>query len=264
MYPYVANLIANASDPDAIRAKINACEEGVEELFKEPLERLYDLVQKYYYNYGYAEANLGNFLDGTGAQACYSFFNIRQDATSGLYAKADDLGNVPFLPWTYSLKATMEKTKVDFESNIDYDFILSPVGDEGGFGYLSPSNWIALNKNSNEKSWAIEFLNYLFSSVGNPIYADSAHLVPNSSDARDFIKRTFSVPSSRIADVGQASFNYDFYSLIKTALVAIAKSNREKTPYMSQNSDGSWSAYPFSYYLDNLKQAFASQRSKLG
>jgi ABC-type glycerol-3-phosphate transport system substrate-binding protein len=69
MHPYICNLIANASDPDAVRAKINACEDGVEELFKEPLERLYNLVQKYYYNYGYAEANLGNFVDGTVTQS---------------------------------------------------------------------------------------------------------------------------------------------------------------------------------------------------
>jgi hypothetical protein len=153
----------------------------------------------------------------------------------GLYHKKDDLGNVPFLPWTYSLKATMEKTKIDFESTIDYDFILSPVGDEGGFGYLSPSNWIALNKNSTQKAWALEFLNYLFSESGNRLYADNAHIVPNSVNAPDFIKNTFHIPASRISDVGQASFDYSSYSIIKTALVNISKSNREKNDYMIKN-----------------------------
>jgi ABC-type glycerol-3-phosphate transport system substrate-binding protein len=263
MYPYICNLIANAADPDAVRAKINACEDGVEELFREPLKRLYDLTQGYYYNYGYAEDTLKNFTDGTGTTACYSFFNIRQNAETGLYEKKDNLGNVPFLPWTYSLKTMMEKTKVDFESTIDYEFVLSPVGDEGGFGYLSPSNWIALNKNSKQKAWALEFLNYLFSDEGNRLYAEYAGVVPNSDDALDFIKTTFNVPSDRVCDVGQASFDYPFYkNVISPTLVSASKSNREK--YMQANSDGTYTAHPFDYYLAALKAAFATQKKALG
>lgn len=264
MYPYICNLIANAADSAAVWQKVNTCADGVEELFREPLKRLYDLTQNYYYNYGYAESALGNFLDGDATTACYSFFNIRYDSADKLYHKKDDLGNVPFLPWTYSLKATMEKTKIDFESTIDYDFILSPVGDEGGFGYLSPSNWIALNKNSTQKAWALEFLNYLFSESGNRLYADNAHIVPNSVNAPDFIKNTFHIPSSRISDVGQASFDYSFYSIIKTALVNISKSNREKNDYMIKNDDGTWTAYSFDHFMESLKSAFETQRSKLG
>jgi hypothetical protein len=69
-------------------AKINACEDGVEELFREPLKRLYDLTQNYYYNYGYAESIHWVISSmATATTACYSFFNIRHDARRALPQK---------------------------------------------------------------------------------------------------------------------------------------------------------------------------------
>jgi len=61
------------------------------------------------------------------------------------------------------LKNCLDKTKEDYHSEIDYEFILSPVGDQGGYAYLSPSAGIAINKNSFNKEAALDFLNYFFS-----------------------------------------------------------------------------------------------------
>ena len=56
------------------------------------------------------------------------------------------------MPGAMSLKGVMAKVKEDYHSNIDYEFILSPVGDEGGFAYLSPAAGLAVNKNSTNVS----------------------------------------------------------------------------------------------------------------
>jgi raffinose/stachyose/melibiose transport system substrate-binding protein len=257
-YPYVASSIANAEDPTAVHDAVANLSEGVEEYFREPLSRLYHLVEKYYYNYDYAKGSLGNSVDSTPETACYDFLNIRTNE-QGARAKADDIGNVPFFPWTQSLYSMIERYKDDFNSKIDFSFILSPFGDKGGYGYLSPSNWIALNKDSKNKAWSLEFLNYLFSNEGNRIYAESAHIIPNTKDAFNYVKTTFNVPLSNISHVGQASFTNEFYNIMKKCLIDISKANRES--YMIKNEDGTYSMHPFSYYMENLKADFAAQRS---
>ena len=259
-YPYLCNLVANGENPEALKTAINTCADGAEEVFREPLSRLYHLVESYYYNYDYAETHLDNFKDGSVSSACYSFLNIHKDS-SGAYVKADDIGQVPFLPWVYSLDETLKRYKEDFESKIDYRFILSPLGDQGGYGYLSPSSWIALNKNSTKKAWALEFINYLFSDEGNHLYAKTANIIPNTKDAFEIIKNTYNVPLNQIAQVGQVSYAWDVYSVLKSSLTEISKANKSK--YMIANSDGTYTMHPFEDYMNNLKNAFLTQKGKL-
>jgi ABC-type sugar transport system, periplasmic component len=260
-YPYLCNQVANGEDPDALRAKINKAEDGSEEIFREPLERLYHLLESYYYNYDLAETRFNNFTDGSTSTACYSFLNIHKDA-AGNYVKTDDIGNVPFFPWVHSIDESLKRCKEDFQSAIDYRFILSPFGDDGGYGYLSPSSWIALNKASKNKAWALEFLNYLFSKEGNPIFANAANIIPNTKDALEVVKNSFNVPLNHVSQVGQVSYSWDVYSVLKASLTEISKANKAK--YMVDNGDGTYTMHPFSYYLGNLKAAFAAQKAKLG
>lgn len=260
-YPAIANLLANGSDAAANTAKVAACAEGVEEIFKPTLMRLYEIMSHYYYNYDYCESALSNFKSDEETDRAYSFLNIRKNATTGAYEKFDDLGNVPFMPWTLSSSRLLEKVKEDYGSQIDFQFILAPTTEEGGIAYLSPSNWIGMNKQSLHAPWALEFLNYLFSKEGNAIFAKTANLIPNSKDALNDVQTMFGIPSSRVCHVGQAAFSYPFYDIINTSLTAISKGNKAK--YMVKNADGSYSLHPFEDYYASLSEAFLKQRNAL-
>lgn len=258
MYPYVCDLIANATNYQEVYAKVNSCEEGVSALFAEPMKRLYELVEKSYYNYDFVETNYKNYLSGSEDVAAFSFLNISQDE-SGNYVKKDDIGNVPFMPLTLSFDDfTLARTKSNYHSAIDYEFILSPMGDDGGFAYLSPATGIAINKKSIHTSWAIEFLNYFFSESINKSFAKEQGLFPNTKDAADGLSSRFSIPEKRTSDVGQVTFDYIFYDIIKPNLIAVSKGNKAK--YMQ--ADGTM--YPLSHYMELLEKSFADQRAVLG
>ena len=65
----------------------------------------------------------------------------------------------------------------------------------------------------------------------------------------------FSIGNDRISQLGQVSFNYMFYDIIKTELIEISKGNNPK--YMKE--DGS--LYDFDYYMGNLAAAFDDIRA---
>jgi multiple sugar transport system substrate-binding protein len=260
-FPEIANRLANGANAAENTAKVSTCADGVEEIFKDSLQRLYDLMANYYYDYDYCETNLGNFKSTDDLDSIYTFLDIRKNTTTGLYEKKSDLGNVPFMPWTLSSSRLIDKIKEDYGSQVDYEFILSPTSDDGGVAYLSPSNWIAMNKQSTNAKWSLELLNYLFSTEGNSIYAKSANLIPNSKNALSDIQKMFNVPAERVCHVGQVAFSYDFFTIMKESLKDISKGNKPK--YMNTNSDGTLSIYSFDHYLDKLKTAFDEQRKKL-
>ena len=253
MYPYVCNLIANASDYQAAYDRVSACEPGVSELFREPVSRLYDLMANGYYNYKYVETTYGAFTDAADETAVFGFLNIAS-ADGGTPAKADDVGRVAFMPGVMSLKGQLDKARNDYHSGIDYTFILSPVGDDGGFAYLSPAAGIAVNKNSANTAWALEFLNYLFSPAVNKAFAAERNIIPNTADALDSIRSTFSVKADHICQLGQVTFGYVFYDVIKGTLTDVSKGNNPK--YMQE--DGT--LYPLQHYMDTLESAFAGAR----
>ena len=91
-----------------------------------------------YYQYKYIENEYGFFLESNDEIYARDFLNIvSEDGTN--YVKKDDVGIVAFMPRTLSMGAMLEKTKADYHSEIEYEFILAPVADEGGFAYLSPT-----------------------------------------------------------------------------------------------------------------------------
>lgn len=257
MYPYVCNIIANAPDYKTIYAKVNKCEPDVSALFREPMRRLYELVVNNYYNYKFIETSSNLFTDATEDTAALNFLNITADA-DGKYTKHDDIGTVAFMPGIMSMQNMINKTKADYHSAIEYTFILSPIGDNGGYAYLSPSNGIAVNRNSNNVQWAIEFINFLLSDSENKTYAHDQHTIPNTLDAMDIVNKTFSISSTQVSQLGQVSFDYGFYNVIRSTLVSISKANNPK--YM----DDKQTIYPFDHFMQELEQQFAVQRSHLG
>lgn len=264
-YPYICNLIANADDYDAIYAKVDACDDSLTDYFYEPFHRLYELCEKGYYNYKKVETDLGLFTRDNDTVNSYCFFDIAENVQASTdavtYAKRSDVGQVAFMPGTWSLKTVMDKTKADFSSNIAYEFILSPMGDDGGFSYLSPSNGIAVNKNTTHKAWALEFLNYLFSEKTNITFAQDYGIIPNNSGAQKFVQENFKADAKHSSQLGQVTFRYNFFGTVKPVLADVSKANAQK--YMIDNGDGTYSMHPFSYYQDELKAAFTKAKASL-
>lgn len=258
LYPYVCNLIANSNDYEKTYNKVNNCEEGVSELFREPMQMMYTLMENKYYNYKYVETEKNMFTDMSDEAVARDFFNIAADGND--YKKTDDVGQVAFMSGMLSLDSIMEKTKEDYHSGIDYEFILAPVSDEGGFAYVSPGHGISINKNSSNLDWAAEFFNFIFQKKENKQVAKDLNYIPNVSDSFEVVKEMYDIPKNRISDLGQATFDYDFYSIICNSLLETSKGNNPK--YMNTDAEGNPVMYDFEYYMDHLETAFAEQRTK--
>lgn len=253
MYPYICSLIANADDYETVYDEVNSCADGVSELFREPFARLYNIVENGYYNYKYAETNDNLFLESSNEVTARSFLDLTEDA-NGNVQKKEDVGQVAFMPQTMSFQNYLDKIKEDYHSTIEYEFILAPVGDDGGYAYLSPAEGIAVNKNSDNVKWALEFLNYLFSKDVNQTFAKEQCIIPNTADALDAINADFQVDEAHICQLGQVTFDYVFYDVMKTSLTDVSKANNPK--YMKE--DGTM--YDLDYYMDGLEASFAENR----
>ena len=255
MYPYICNIIVNGGDYKNTYKKINDCEPGISELFREPLNRLYEIVASGYYNYKYVENTKGLFLDNISYTTVTNFLNIVQDK-NGNYVKLDDIGQVAFLPTIMSLKNQIDKAKEDYHSNIEYEFILAPVGDDGGYAYLSPAEGLAINKKGANTKWALEFMNYLFSKDVNKKIAAGQNIIPNTTDAMEEVNSLFKIKPNQESELGQVSFDYGFYGIITKTLLDISKANNPK--YMETEDK----MYSFDYYMTELEKNFVEQKNK--
>ncbi|MDY4610789.1 MAG: ABC transporter substrate-binding protein [Sphaerochaetaceae bacterium] len=258
IYPWICNLITNAGDPQAAHDRVDACEPGLSEMFRKPYEFLYLLVENDYYDYKTVQSDLGLFTDTTDEAYARNFLNVvRQGDT---WMKADDMGRVPFLPSPISLQTVINKTKEDYHSEIEYVFILAPVGENGGYAYLSPAHGIAVNKLSANTEWAVKFLNFLFQPENNEAFAKTFNVIPNTKEAFSYIKTLYDIPESYIMHLGQVTFSYGFYEMLQPSLTDISKANNPK--YMGTDENGKLVLYPFGHYMEELEAAIQERQKK--
>lgn len=255
-YPAVANVIAHAEDYEATYDMVNSCDEEAAELFREPLEFLYTIMENKYYNYKYVENELNMFVNTDDHYLATDFLGIKDDGNGN--ATVDEVGTVAFMPAAASLQTVMATTKEDYHSNVEYEFVLAPITDEGGVAYLSPGKGIAVNKNSDDLDWALEFMNFFFTEQYNKEFAEASNLLPNTSDAVEYAAEAFGVPKEQICELGEVTFDYGFYGMIVVPMTDIVKGNNPK--YMKDDGKGNLSLYDFEHYMDLLKSAFATQR----
>ena len=250
--------MANAADYEKTYKAIDNIDDGISSYFEEPFKLLYDIVAADYYNYKYVETTYGTFTKTSMEDIADYFFNIVKDST-GNKVKADDVGTVAFIPQTLSANATMAKVKDDYHSAIEYEFILSPVAEDGGYAYLSPSVSIAVNKNSSHLDWVLEFMDFLFEEKNNITYSEAANCIPNTSSAESILLEKFNVPSNHISQLGEVTFSWNFYDVINATLVNISKANAQK--YMKQDENGNYVMYDFDYYMDKFEADLATYKA---
>ncbi len=257
LYPYICNSIVNGGNYEEIYNAIENIEPGISEYFRDSYAFLYDIVEKGYYDYARVEDELGYTFDGSEGKA-KDFLNILK-VSDDEYKKEDDIGKIAFMPDTQGFGLELAKAKSDYHSEIEYEFILSPVGDDGGCAYLSPADGLAINNRSDHIDWALEFLNFFFTPQIATEFAEETGKIPNTKDA--LVK--YDVPADHISDVGQMTFSYTFYKTVTTPMLAgfeddmigISKMNKKK--YMKENEDGTYSLmYTLEDYIERLEEEF--------
>jgi ABC-type glycerol-3-phosphate transport system substrate-binding protein len=221
LYPTICNTIANAPDVEATYNQVNSHQAGVSELFREPLQFLYDLVANRQYDYKTSETDRGLFKNGTLDTAVKLLLNINGDDK---YPN----GQVAFWPGVFSNKNTIDKYKDLYSSSIDYEFIMAPTTEKGGCAYLSPADGLAANKNSKHLDIVKKYLSFFFEPKNNKMFAEKHNVIPNTTTAFETMKEKFSIPEDHISEVGQATFDYDFYAIMNNAMTSISKANAEK------------------------------------
>ena len=74
-------------------------------------------------------------------------------------------GDVAFWPCTGENASGMKKRESKSESfknaPFEYEFIYSPIGEKGAYGYEDVWGGFSINKNTNKKDLALEFMNFL-------------------------------------------------------------------------------------------------------
>lgn len=256
MYPYICNSIVNGGKYSEMYKAIENIEPGISEYFRDAYAFLYDIVEKDYFNYKKVTEELGYTFDGKDGKA-RDFLNVVK-VSGDEYKKQDDVGKIAFMIDTQSFGLNLSKTKSDYHSEIEYEFIVSPVGQDGGYAYLSPADGLAVNNKSDHIDWSLEFLNFFFTHDVNKEFAKQSGKIPNTSDALV----EYNIPSNRTSDVGQVTFSYGFYKVVTTPMlggyddmVSISKMNAKK--YMKDNGDGTYSiAFTLDDYIARLEEEF--------
>ena len=176
-------------------------------------------------------------MDASVDAMVHCFLNVVETDVENPVTDPD--GIIPFMTAPISSRSQMEKVKEDYHSNIDYEFILAPVSEEGGFAYLSPGDGIAINKNSDHVDWALEFLNFFFQEENNKLFAEEYDVIPNTSDAIAYVSKEFGIPEDQVCQLGDVTFDYNFYSIINETAMSIIKGNNPK--YMRDDGAGNLS-----------------------
>ena len=257
LYPYICNSIVNGGNYEEMYAAIENIEPGISEYFRDAYSFLYYIVEKGYFEHERVKEELGYTFDGSEVKA-RDFLNVREISEDN-YEKKDDIGNIAFMVDTQAFELDLAKIKSDHHSEIEYVFILSPVGEDGGCAYLSPADGFAVNKRSEHIDWALEFLNFFFTPEISKAFAAETGKIPNTADAL----LHYDVPAERTCDVGQVTFGYTFYKTVTTLMLAgyeddmigISKMTYKKN--MKDNGDGSYSLmYTLDDYLARLEKEF--------
>lgn len=136
------NLIASE---DGLLEKLKAGDEQAREKIQPAFERLGEIIDKGYTDYdqnsSYAEDNydqsIMSFLDGE-----MPFWICSSESFSGV-------------------KKRESKSETFTENPFEYEFMYVPLGDEGVHEYKEPWYGFSVNKNSDNKEYAVEFIRFL-------------------------------------------------------------------------------------------------------
>lgn len=149
LYTYlVTNMIyvqiGNSGRTEEIVASFENMESGCGEVLRPAFERLHEMAEN-----GYISSENRDEYPDNYNETILRFFE----------------GDVPFVATdaeTFSgTKKRETKSEAYAAAPFDYGFICAPIGDEGAYAYIQ--NWysFSVNKNCEQKDWALEFMRFL-------------------------------------------------------------------------------------------------------
>lgn len=265
-YPYIVNRITSSSDYQATWEKVNNADEAEVLRICDPIFRdVYSNMTNYWYDYD-GDRNKYNDLDifNSSDKTMKAFFNVFNDI------KQEGCGDIAYFPSSLASKPDFDRIKKDYAPDIDFDFIPAPVGENGGFSYISPSTGIAINKNGTNVDWSVEFLDYIFCRNINIAFSEQVSLLPNVVDLLEYSSKKLEIPLDRISHLGQATFKYNFFSVVNSKFLSpTSKGNNKKYMIKTQVETDpetgepiyEYSFYSYDYYLETFKTELAKHRS---
>lgn len=202
LYPYICNIVFNSGDNGETYRNVLSIADGVSNYFSDPYQLLYSIVESGYYDYKEAESR--GFVYSDNASSAKLFLNI----INGI--KQDDIGQVAFLPGRLSQKSTIDGIKAEYNSKIDYVFIMSPVGIKGGYGLITPSHGFSINSKTENPEASLKFLSFFYQPDNAKAFARIENLVPNTESplAGYGLKPSRTVISDQIYQFMNEHYNY--------------------------------------------------------
>lgn len=201
--------MAEVGNNKELKDKINSGDGSATKELKPVFERLEQLIDKGYTDYDINETYPQDNYD----EAILKFFE----------------GNVPF--WVCDtekvsgMKKRESKSEAFTKNPFEYEFMYAPMGDKGCFEYIEPWYGFSVNKNSDAKDYAIEFIRFLVTEKQINTMAEIKgvpSVAINSSDERyNNVKNPSNVELSYINDGGASS-------LLRNSIEVVATSYGQK------------------------------------
>lgn len=206
-----SNLIINMAmveigNNEEAKQKINSGDgNAAVEVVKPVFERLTELIDKGYTDYDVNNSYPYDNYD----EAILRFFE----------------GEVPF--WVCDtekvsgMKKRESKSETFTKNPFEYEFMYAPMGDKGCYEYVEPWYGFSVNKDSDEKDYAIEFIRFLATEKQINIMAEVKgvpSVAVNSTDERyTDVKNPSNVEASYVNDGGTTSLLRNSIEVIATA-----------------------------------------------
>ncbi len=209
-------------------AKVGTCK-----YFEDTLNKIYSLATNRFFDYKAIEEQ-GYFVDTSELGQAQSFLGIQIDKTTFEVNKPENnYGNVAFFPYISSTETVIQELIDEYQLDTEFEFICSPLNEEGTNRpvYITPYYGICANKNSEELIWIREFVNFLFQEKNNKLYAENASIIPNTTDALQYVSNKYDVDADTdVTLCGQIRFSdeYNGYSPIASALTETFKCSAQK------------------------------------
>ncbi|MDD3222837.1 MAG: extracellular solute-binding protein [Lachnospiraceae bacterium] len=214
-------------------AAMAAAEPGVSRAFEDTISKIYTLATMRYFDYKAVEGT-GFYTNTSELGQSESFLGISKDKdTFETVMPENNYGYVAFMPYISSTETVIQSLIDEYHLDTELEFICSPLNDEGTKSpvYITPYYGICANKNSENLDWIREFVNFLFQEENNKIYASDAFIIPNTTEALQFVADTYGVDVDKdVTLCGQIRFSdeYNGFTPLAAGLKEAMKCSAQK------------------------------------
>lgn len=250
-------LINGVMNNDTAKVAFENADADVGQYFADTLLKLYDLTANGYYEYKTIENTTLNGMSSEDSSA-RQFLGLVEDKDTATWSVLDSedenykYSQCAFWPYINSSSSYIERLIDEYDLDTEFQFILSPLNDsdENSKAYLTPYYGLVANKNSDDLLWIREFVNFFFYAENNKLYATSNGIIPNTTDAMDYIANLYGVDKNTdVTWCGEIYFrdDYNAYTPVAQGIESFIKTNPQKyMVVLNKDADGN-----IVYYNDN-------------